>query len=63
MTAGFVRHGYRPVFAVEHNLHAAATYAANYGEGHTHWGDIAEVPDTDISVTRFRNVSIIILLK
>jgi DNA (cytosine-5)-methyltransferase 1 len=48
MTAGFVRHGYTPVFAVEHNLHAAATYAANYGEDHTYWGDIAAVPDDEI---------------
>jgi DNA (cytosine-5)-methyltransferase 1 len=48
MTAGFVREGFQPVFAVEHNLHAAATYAANYGERHMHWGDIAEVPDEDI---------------
>lgn len=48
MTAGFVRHGYTPVFAVEHDLHAAATYAANYGEGHTRWGDIAHVADDDI---------------
>jgi DNA (cytosine-5)-methyltransferase 1 len=48
MTAGFVRHGFTPVFAVEHNLHAAATYAANYGEDHIHWGDIADVPDDDI---------------
>lgn len=48
MTAGFVREGYNPVFAVEWNLHAAATYAANYGEDHIHWGDIADVPDDDI---------------
>jgi DNA (cytosine-5)-methyltransferase 1 len=25
LTAGFVRHGYTPVLAVEHNLQAAAT--------------------------------------
>lgn len=48
MTAGFVRHGFTPVFGVEHNLHAAATYAANYGEDHMHWGDIADVADDDI---------------
>jgi DNA (cytosine-5)-methyltransferase 1 len=48
MTAGFARHGFDPVFAVEHDLSAAATYAANYGEEHMHWGDIAEVPDGDI---------------
>ncbi|MCE3551335.1 DNA cytosine methyltransferase [Pseudonocardia sp. RS11V-5] len=48
MTAGFTRHGFNPVLAVEHDLHAAATYAANYGEDHIHWGDIAEVADDDI---------------
>ncbi|MCF7551530.1 DNA cytosine methyltransferase [Pseudonocardia sp. WMMC193] len=48
MTAGFVRAGFTPVFAVEHDLHAAATYAANFGEHHVHWGDIAEVPDERI---------------
>ncbi len=48
MTAGFVREGFDPVFAVEWNLHAAATYAANYGEGHIHWGDIADVATVDI---------------
>ena len=37
LTAGFVRHGYTPVLAVEHNLHAAATYALNFGEAHTRW--------------------------
>ena len=44
MTAGFVAAGFRPVYAVEWNLHAAATYAANYGEDHMFWGDIADVP-------------------
>lgn len=48
MTAGFVRHGFSPILAVEHDLHAAATYAANYGEDHTHWGDIADIDDADI---------------
>jgi DNA (cytosine-5)-methyltransferase 1 len=48
MTAGFVQQGYRPVFAVEHDLHAAATYGANYGEDHIFWGDIAKVPDDEI---------------
>lgn len=48
MTAGFVREGFDPVLAVEWNLHAAATYAANYGEGHIHWGDIADVPTSAI---------------
>ncbi len=48
MTAGFVQEGYTPVMAVEWNLHAAATYAANYGERHIYWGDIADVHDDDI---------------
>lgn len=48
MTAGFVDHGFKPVYAVEHNLHAAATYAANFGEEHIYWGDIADVPDSEV---------------
>jgi len=49
MTAGFTADGlFKPVQAVEWNLHAAATYAANYGEGHTIWGDISLIPDKDI---------------
>lgn len=48
MTAGFVREGFSAVLAVEWNLHAAATYAANYGEDHTYWGDIADVPTESI---------------
>lgn len=48
MTAGFVRHDFQPVLAVEWNLHAAATYAANFGEGHTFWGDIDDVLNGDI---------------
>lgn len=48
MTAGFKKHGFEPVLAVESNLHAAATYAANYGEDHTIWGDINELPDDEI---------------
>lgn len=48
MTAGFTRHGFTPVMAVEWNLHAAATYAANFGEEHTRWGDIEEVLGGDI---------------
>ncbi|MCO1655309.1 DNA cytosine methyltransferase [Pseudonocardia humida] len=47
MTAGFTRQRFKPVFAVEHNLHAAATYAANFGD-HMHWGDIADVTDDQI---------------
>jgi DNA (cytosine-5)-methyltransferase 1 len=43
MTAGFVAEGYNPVLAVEFNLHAAATYAANFHEDHTIFGDIKSV--------------------
>jgi DNA (cytosine-5)-methyltransferase 1 len=53
LTAGFVRHGYTPVLAVEHNLHAAATYALNFGEAHIRWGDIADldaVPPADVVI-------------
>ncbi|SDI50175.1 DNA (cytosine-5)-methyltransferase 1 [Actinokineospora alba] len=45
MTSGFVAAGFTPVLAVEHNLHAAATYAANFGEDHVRWADIATVTD------------------
>lgn len=48
MTAGFQPLGFNPVLAVEWNLHAAATYAANFGEDHTIWGDINELPDDEI---------------
>lgn len=49
MTAGFVAaKGYKPVMAVEWDLHAAATYAANYGESHMRWGDISAVGDHEI---------------
>lgn len=48
MTTGFVRHGFRPVLAVEWNLHAAATYAANFGEDHIYWGDINERLKSDL---------------
>ncbi len=48
MTAGFKLYGFEPVLSVEWNLHAAATYAANFGEGHTFWGDIADALSGDI---------------
>ena len=48
MTVGFAGEGFDPVLAVEHDLHAAATYAANFGEGHTYCGDIEKYPDGDI---------------
>jgi DNA (cytosine-5)-methyltransferase 1 len=55
MTAGFKRHLFTPVLAVEHNLHAAATYAANFGEDHTLWGDIddaleGDIPEADVVI-------------
>ncbi|RKT52942.1 DNA cytosine methyltransferase [Saccharothrix australiensis] len=49
MTSGFTSAGgYRPVMAVEWDLHAAATYAANFGEDHTFWSDIAAIPDSRV---------------
>jgi DNA (cytosine-5)-methyltransferase 1 len=48
MTAGFAQENFRSKLAVEFNLHAAATYAANFGEDHTFWGDIADLPNKDI---------------
>lgn len=48
MTAGFVAEGFNPVMAVEFNLHAAATYAANFGEDHTIFGDIKSVKPNQI---------------
>jgi DNA (cytosine-5)-methyltransferase 1 len=49
MTEGFRQAGgYKPTLAVEWDLHAAATYAANFGEEHIIWSDIASVPDTHI---------------
>lgn len=45
MTQGFVNVGFRPTLAVEWNLGAAATYAANFHEDHVYWGDIADLPD------------------
>lgn len=48
MTAGFVDEAFEPVLAVENNVHAAATYAANFGEDHMVLGDIADLPDEDI---------------
>lgn len=55
MTAGFVANGFDPVLAVEWNLYAAATYAANFREDHTHWGDIgdalkSEIPEADLVI-------------
>src|SRR6476619_5799416 len=55
MTAGFKPNGFEPVLSVEWNLHAAATYAANFGESHTFWGDIddalrGEIPEADVVI-------------
>jgi DNA (cytosine-5)-methyltransferase 1 len=43
MTRGFVDAGFTPVLAVENDLHAAATYAVNFGEDHALLADIADV--------------------
>lgn len=48
MTSGFVAAGFKPVLAVEWDLHAAATYAANFGEHHMFWGDIADLPNSKV---------------
>lgn len=48
MTSGFVAEGFTPNLAVEWDLHAAATYAANFGEEHTTWNDIATVTNSQI---------------
>ncbi|MFC3891620.1 DNA cytosine methyltransferase [Lentzea rhizosphaerae] len=48
MTVGFAAEGFTSELAVEFNLHAAATYAANFGEQHTFHGDIANLREADI---------------
>lgn len=55
MTAGFVRSGlgFESVAAVEWDRAAAATFAANFGEGHTHCIDIADfrgAPRADVVI-------------
>lgn len=53
MTSGFAAQGLTPVGAVEWDLHASATYAANFGEDHVFWGDIADfvdVPTADVVI-------------
>ncbi|RJO74985.1 DNA cytosine methyltransferase [Nocardia panacis] len=55
MTSGFVAEGFRPELAVEFDLAAAATYAANFGAHHMLWRDIAavserEVPPVDVVI-------------
>lgn len=56
LTAGFSATGrYTPVAAVEHDLAAASTYAANFGEDHVYWGKIEDwvkgnLPEADVVV-------------
>lgn len=53
MTSGFVTEGFTPQVAVERDLHAASTYAANYGEDHTLRRDIAAVKELEIPKADF----------
>ncbi|WP_156948075.1 DNA cytosine methyltransferase [Mesorhizobium sp. C420B] len=51
-TLGFVQAGFRPVFAVEVDRHASATYRRNFGD-HLHEGDIRlvhEFPRADVVI-------------
>lgn len=48
MTQGFVQAGFEPVLAVEFDRAAASTYALNFGEDHTFFGDITTLPDERI---------------
>lgn len=48
LTAGFVSAGFEPILAVEWDLFAAATYAANFDERHMRWADIDGVPSDEI---------------
>ncbi|MGR6317516.1 DNA cytosine methyltransferase [Micromonospora soli] len=56
LTSGFHSTGrYRSVGAVEFDLAAASTYAANFGEENVYWGDIAEwvkgdLPSADVVI-------------
>ena len=55
MTRGFVDSGFTPELAIEWDLPAAATYAANHGEDHALWRDIstvrrAEIPKVDVVI-------------
>ena len=54
MTDGFVAAGFDPIAAVEFDLAAAATYAANFGEDHVHYCDIAgwrkDIPEVDVVI-------------
>lgn len=48
MSVGFTQEGFTSSLAVEWDRAAASTYAANFGEDHTFWADIADVPDDAI---------------
>lgn len=48
MSLGFQKAGFHSLMAVEHDLHAAATYAANFGEADVLQKDIALIPDEEI---------------
>ncbi|QNG18187.1 DNA cytosine methyltransferase [Rhodococcus triatomae] len=48
MTSGFTAEGFTSTLAIEFDLHAAATYAANFGEDHTLWKDIGAVRNQQI---------------
>jgi len=53
MTRGFADEGFNLVGAVENDFAAAATYAANFGESHTQYIDIADyddVPDANVVI-------------
>lgn len=57
LTSGFMAAGgFRPVAAVENDFAAAATYAANFGEQHIHfggiedWGTAGDIPQADVVV-------------
>ncbi|MEZ5246316.1 MAG: DNA cytosine methyltransferase [Acidimicrobiales bacterium] len=49
LTQGFVDQGFVPVAGSEWDLSAAATFAANFGEGHMTYGDIADFTDVPIA--------------
>lgn len=48
MTVGFVEAGFTPALAVEFDRAAASTYATNFGEDHTFFGDITQLPSEQI---------------
>ena len=55
MTVGFAHEGFKSKLAVEWDRAAASTYAANFGESHTFWGDIADltseqIPQVDVVI-------------